>query len=200
MTKTTLILASGSRYKEQLLNRLYPNFDTVAADIDETLNSNETPLSGAIRLARAKARRVSEIRPNSVVIGCDQLADLDKKALGKPHTLERAILQLNECSSKRVDFHTAIAVINNKTKTLQEAVCTTSVYFRALKSQQIRYYLEQEQPFDCAGSFKAEALGIALFERIESDDPSSLLGLPLIKLRELLEQEGFDPLSKPSMQ
>lgn len=191
-----LILASTSRYRHELLSRLRLPFEVLAPEVDESALGNEAPAALAQRLALAKARAVALRRPEAVVIGSDQVADLDGQALGKPGTHERAVQQLRRMRGHTVHFHTAVAVLRVESGFEQTALSSVAVSFRALGDDEIEHYLRTEQPFDCAGSAKCETLGIALLERIDSDDPTALVGLPLIRTCELLRQAGIDPLRR----
>jgi len=189
-----LILASTSRYRHELLSRLRLPFEVLAPDVDETALPGETPQQLAQLLALAKARAIAVRRPEAVVIGSDQVADLDGQALGKPGTHERALQQLRRMRGRRVLFHTAVAVVRAEQAFEAAALCSVAVSFRDLRDEEIEFYLRAEQPYDCAGSAKCETLGITLLEAIESDDPTALIGLPLIRTSELLRQAGIDPL------
>ena len=189
-----LILASTSRYRRELLARLRLPFEVMAPAVDETALAGEAPAALALRLARAKARAVAVRAPQAVVIGSDQVADLDGQALGKPGTHERAVEQLRALRSRRVIFHTAVAVSCTSTAFERSAVVPVVVRFRNLSDGEIEHYLRTEQPYDCAGSAKCETLGIALTEAIESDDPTALVGLPLIRTCDMLRAAGLDPL------
>ncbi|MDD2924179.1 Maf family nucleotide pyrophosphatase [Rhodoferax sp.] len=186
-----LILASTSAYRRQLLERLHLPFSVVASDVDETPLPNETPEYIACRLALAKARSVAERYPNAVVIGSDQVADLDGQALGKPGTHTRAVAQLQAMRGKTVVFQTAMAVVCLATGFTQTELAQVKVKFRDLSDAQIEAYLLAERPYDCAGSAKSEGLGIALLERIDNDDPTALVGLPLIRTCRLIEAAGI---------
>lgn len=187
-----LVLASTSRYRRELLTRLTPRFRAIAPDTDETVLAAETAAALAARLAQAKARAVAAQCPNALVIGSDQTAQLDAAIVGKPGSVAQAQAQLAAASGRELTFHTALCLIDTRGATPREfaAVDTTRVFFRALEREEIARYVEREQPLDCAGSFKAEGLGIALFERIESQDPTALIGLPLIALSRLLRAAG----------
>jgi septum formation protein len=185
-----LILASTSRYRRELLSRLGLDFSSVAPGVDETAQAGETPLALAVRLAREKAQAVASKYPGAVVIGSDQAPELDGIALQKPGIPERATEQLLACSGREVNFHTAVCVIDAR-GAAHEFADRTVVTFRSLDGDEIARYLEKEQPFDCAGSFKSEGLGAALFEHIRSDDPTALIGLPLIALARTLRQCGY---------
>lgn len=195
----TLILASSSPYRRSLLERLRLPFDVQAPDADETALLAETSAELARRLALAKATAVASSNPDAVVIGSDQVPSLDGVSLGKPGSPKAAFEQLSACSGHRVDFYTGLAVIAPGRDAL--VTCeTTSVYFRELTAAEIRRYLELDEPFDCAGSFKWESLGIALFERLEGEDPTALEGLPLIALCRMLREVGLDPLEAGGQQ
>lgn len=193
-----LILASTSRYRRELLTRLVPNFRSIAADIDERRHAGEAPQQLAQRLAREKALVVAAKNPGTVVIGSDQVAhrEGDDTTLGKPHTAENARAQLAACSGRIVSFCTAVCLIDARAlpPRIDVALDTTRVHFHTLDAGQIARYVAREQPLDCAGSFKCEGLGIALFERIESADPTALIGLPLIALCRLLRAAGIAAL------
>ncbi len=191
-----LILASTSRYRRDLLQRLRVPFDVVAPAVDETPLPGELPNGLAERLAMAKAVAVASKHPDAVVIGSDQVAELDGMPIGKPHTHERAIAQLQAMSGRRVVFHTAVAVVRRDRDYARGMLAPVVVTFRSLDHAEIEHYLRAEQPYDCAGSAKSEALGIALLAAIESDDPTALVGLPLIRTCALLREAGLDPLAR----
>jgi len=184
-----LVLASTSPYRRELLARLQLPFDTVRPEVDEAPRAGETPSALALRLAEAKARAVATLRPGARVIGSDQVADFDGVALGKPGGREAAIAQLQGMSGRAVAFRTAVAVASSGT--LATALDTTVVRFRQLGRGEIERYIDREQPFDCAGSFKSEGLGITLFEAIETRDPTALVGLPLLDTLRLLRESGL---------
>jgi len=190
-----LILASTSRYRRELLERLRLPFDVEAPDVDETPLPGEQPTTLARRLARAKAAEVAARFPGAIVIGSDQVADLDGRPLGKPGTRERAIEQLTAMRGRTVQFHTAVAVRCVAKAVDTNELASVTVRFRDLSDADIGRYLDLEQPYDCAGSAKAEALGITLLSAIESDDPTALIGLPLIRTCALLREAGLDPLN-----
>ena len=190
-----LNLGSTSRYRRELLARLRLPFETAAPDVDETPHPGESPESLARRLALAKARAVAARFPEALVIGSDQVADLDGQPLGKPGSHERAIEQLRAMRGRTVVFHTALAVVCRATGFEAEDLAPVRVRFRSLSDAEIETYLRAEQPYDCAGSAKAEGLGITLLSAIESDDPTALIGLPLIRTAELLRRGGLDVLS-----
>jgi septum formation protein len=194
MPTPPLILASTSRYRRELLARLHLPFDVLSPGVDETPLTGETPAQQALRLALAKARAVAAQRPDAVVIGSDQVADLHGQAIGKPGTHERAVQQLRRLRGHEALFHTAVAVVHAGRGFERAELSRVAVRFRALDDAEIEHYLRTEQPYDCAGSAKCETLGIALLSRIESDDPTALVGLPLIRTAELLRQAGIDPL------
>ena len=184
-----LILASTSRYRRELLERLGLPFHVARPDVDESALAGERPDMLARRLARAKAQVLAARHPEAWIIGSDQVATLGGLALGKPGTRERAIGQLRAMSGIAVEFHTAVCVMRGET--CLEAIDMTRVTFRTLQDDEIGRYVDAEQPLDCAGSFKCEGLGISLFEAIESRDPTALVGLPLIALSGMLRQAGF---------
>ncbi|WP_439520002.1 Maf family nucleotide pyrophosphatase [Hydrogenophaga sp.] len=189
-----LILGSTSRYRHELLSRLRLPFEAVAPRVDETPNPGENPADLALRLALAKARDVAQRFPQAVVIGSDQVADLHGEPLGKPGTHERAVAQLRRMSGKTVVFQTALAVVCMETGFEQCEIAPVRVVFRHLGEDEIEEYLLAEQPYDCAGSAKSEGLGIALLERIDNDDPTALVGLPLIRTCHLLRTAGVKVL------
>lgn len=193
MPAPSLVLASSSAYRQQQLRQLGLTFTTASPDVDETPLPGESAKELACRLALAKAKKIFLQHPDSLVIGSDQTADLNGTFLGKPMTEERAIAQLTACSGKTVHFWTAAALISGQRQRVE--VIDTEVRFRQLSDSQIRAYIRKEEPLYCAGSFKCESLGIALFESIQSTDPSALIGLPLIVLTQMLNDEGLDVLS-----
>ncbi len=190
-----LILGSTSVYRRELLGRLRIPFTVESPHVDEAALPGEPPAALAQRLALAKAQAVAERFPGAVVIGSDQVADLDGQALGKPGEHARAVLQLRQMSGKVVIFQTAIAVVCLESGFCQEALAPVKVKFRDLSDWEIENYLQAEQPYDCAGSAKSEGLGIALLERIDNDDPTALIGLPLIRTATLLRAAGIDLLA-----
>ncbi len=175
-----------------MLQRLLLPFETVAPGIDETIKPGETPLALARRLALAKARVVAWQHPHSIVIGADQVLDVAGQAMGKPGSMDRARAQLLALSGKRVIFHSALAIVSPRGALVSVTDCRAQ--FRTLSASQIDYYLTQDQPLDTAGSAKAEQLGIALLSELQSDDPSAIVGLPLIALTRMLTRFGLDPL------
>jgi septum formation protein len=190
-----LILGSTSRYRRELLERLRMPFDTCSPEVDETPLPGEAPADLACRLALAKAREVAARFPNAVVIGSDQVADVDGEPVGKPGTHARAVAQLQQMSGKAVVFQTAVAVVRQDRGFEGLRLAPVTVRFRHLGDAEIEHYLQLEQPYDCAGSAKCETLGIALLAAIESDDPTALIGLPLIRTCDLLREAGLDPLA-----
>ena len=186
-----LVLASTSPYRSELLARLRIPFDVARPDVDETPLHGETPVALAERLAAAKGQAVARRLPQAWVIGADQVAELDGHVLGKPGSFERAADQLAAASGRRVVFHTAACLLREGERKAFHFRDRTEVVFRPLDAAGIERYLHAEQPYDCAGSFKAEGLGIALFEAIESQDPTALVGLPLIATAQLLRQAGW---------
>lgn len=194
LADTDLVLASTSIYRRELLTRLGAPFRQQSPQVDETAQPGETPTRLATRLAAAKARAVAALNPGAVVIGSDQVADCVGRILGKPGDIDRARAQLRASSGNRVVFHTAVCVIDTRHAPAREfhAIDTTAVAFRHLDDTEIERYLTREKPFDCAGSFKSESLGIALFAKIESQDPTALVGLPLIALCRLLREARIE--------
>ncbi|RZI96958.1 MAG: septum formation inhibitor Maf [Variovorax sp.] len=190
----TVILGSTSRYRRELMNRLQIPFDVEAPDVDETPRPGETPIALAQRLALEKAHAVATRFPEAVVIGSDQVADLAGEALGKPGDHERATAQLRKMRGQTLVFQTAVAVVCHATGFAQSDVAPVRVVFRDLSDDAIERYLRAEQPYDCAGSAKSEGLGIALLDAIDSDDPTALVGLPLIRTCRMLRAAGIDLL------
>ncbi|AZR30132.1 Maf family protein [Xanthomonas vasicola] len=184
-----LILASTSAYRRELLSRLQLEFDTARPEVDEQAKPGETPSALASRLAAEKAAAVAARLPEALVIGSDQVADIEGEALGKPGTRERARAQLTTMSGRTVRFHTAVSLIGPEREL--HALDLTEVQLRTLTAAEIERYLDAEPALDCAGSFKCEGLGISLFDAIRSADPTALVGLPLIALARLLRQAGF---------
>jgi septum formation protein len=185
-----VILGSTSRYRKELLSRLQIPFETAAPDVDETPHSHEAPQDLALRLALAKARAVAHKFPDAVVIGSDQVADLEGQPLGKPGNHANAVLQLQRMRGKTVIFQTALSVICLATGFEQTDLAAVKVTFRDLSDAEIESYLEAEEPYDCAGSAKSEGLGIALLAAIDNDDPTALVGLPLIRTCHMLRAAG----------
>ena len=193
-TSRPLILGSTSPYRRELLARLHLPFDVVAPNVDETPIANELPRELANRLALAKARAVARLHPGAVVIGSDQVADLNGEPLGKPGTHARAVAQLQRMRGQTVVFQTALAVVCADSGFEQRDLAAVSVRFRDLSDAEIEAYLQAEKPYDCAGSAKSEGLGIALLESIESDDPTALVGLPLIRTCRMIRAAGIQVL------
>ncbi|WP_439114405.1 Maf family nucleotide pyrophosphatase [Hydrogenophaga sp.] len=189
-----LILGSTSRYRRELLGRLAVPFDVASPQVDETPQPGENPAALALRLAVAKARDVAQRHPQAVVIGSDQVADLNGEPLGKPGTHERAVAQLQRMRGQTVVFQTALAVVCLATGFEQSDLAAVRVVFRDLSDAEIENYLRAEQPYDCAGSAKSEGLGIALLERIDNDDPTALVGLPLIRTCRMIRAAGVQLL------
>ncbi|OIN91235.1 MAG: septum formation protein Maf [Comamonadaceae bacterium CG1_02_60_18] len=190
-----LILASTSRYRRELLLRLRLPFEVMSPEVDETTLPGEAPAQIARRLALSKAHAVAVKHPQAVVIGSDQVADLEGTALGKPLNHPRAVAQLQAMRGKTVVFQTAVAVVCHATGFAQCDLAAVRVKFRTLSDAEIEAYLHAEQPYDCAGSAKSEGLGIALLECIDNDDPTALVGLPLIRTCSLLRAAGFEVLA-----
>ena len=186
-----LVLGSTSRYRQELLQRLRIPFTVAAPDVNEAPQPGEAPAALAQRLALAKAHAVAAAFPDAVVIGSDQVADLDGLPLGKPGTHERAVMQLRQMRGRTVIFQTAVAVVCRASGFEQASLAAVKVRFRHLSDEAIENYLLAEQPYDCAGSAKSEGLGIALLEAIDSDDPTALVGLPLIRTCRLIEAAGI---------
>ena len=190
-----LVLASSSRYRRELLARLGIEFHSASPDVDETPLPGEAPAALVLRLAAAKASKVAEGEAHAVVIGSDQVAVHEGKVLGKPGTVANAEAQLARLSGQRVDFLTGVALLNTDTGRLQTHTDRTTTTFRRLSKAEIRRYVELDQPLDCAGAIKSESRGVMLFERVQTEDPSAAIGLPLIRLAALLRNEGINPLA-----
>ena len=188
---TALILASGSPYRRELLERLGLPFEAIAPEVDERRLPDEEPATMVIRLAAAKADAVARQRPGTLIIGSDQVAMADHHVLGKPGNAANAAAQLRALSGKRVDFLTGLCLLNSASGRRQTDVVVTSVFFRTLSDDKIAGYVAREQPFSCSGAFKSEGLGIALVKRFAGDDPTALIGLPLIRLTDMLNAEGI---------
>ena len=186
----TLILASSSPYRKELLARLNLPFETMSPEIDESSLTNELPQDTALRLAQLKARKIAESYSQALVIGCDQVATLDGLQLGKPGTHENAVKQLKMMRGRTVTFHSALCLYNAETQHMQAEVVPYEVTFRELTDEQIERYLRIEEPYNCAGSAKSESLGIALIASMHGTDPNALIGLPLIKLISMLQNEN----------
>jgi septum formation protein len=191
LARRSLVLGSTSRYRRELLARLGVPFEVAAPQVDETPWPGEAPQALARRLALAKARAVARQHPGAVVIGSDQVADLNGQPLGKPGNHERAVAQLQAMRGRTVVFQTAVAVVCLESGFEQLDLAPVSVMFRMLEDDDIERYLRAEQPYDCAGSAKSEGLGIALLDRIDSDDPTALVGLPLIRTCRMLRAAGI---------
>lgn len=190
LTPRALVLGSTSRYRRELLERFRLPFECAAPDVDETPHAGEAPGTLALRLALAKAQAVAAQFPNAVVIGSDQVADLNGQPLGKPLVHDKAVRQLRAMSGQTVQFHTAVAVVCQASGFVQSDTAVVRTVFRALNDAEIERYLRAEEPYDCAGSAKSEGLGITLLDAIESDDPTALIGLPLIRTARLLRAAG----------
>lgn len=186
----TLILASSSMYRRELLTRLQLPFSCISPEVDESPLENELPQETALRLAQVKAKKISLSNPKSLIIGCDQVATLDNIQLGKPLTHDNATKQLRLMRGREVVFHSALCLYNPVTENMQAEVVPYFVTFRELSDAQIESYLIKEQPYECAGSAKSEGLGIAIIEKMTGEDPNALIGLPLIKLVGMLQNEG----------
>jgi septum formation protein len=186
-----LVLASTSRYRKALLERLGLAFEVASPGVDETVLLGENPADTAIRLSVLKAKAVRARFSDALIVGSDQVAAMGSERFGKPGTHDNAVRQLRALSGKAVDFHTAVSVLDARTGTVDSRLVACRVHFRTLDDKRIESYLRREQPYDCSAAAKAEGLGIALIARIETDDPSSLIGLPLIALTEMLERAGL---------
>ncbi len=193
MPNYQLVLASTSPFRQQLLSKLDVPFVTAQPDCDEMPLDNESPQALVMRLAQEKARSC-HVDKSSLIIGSDQVCVINGDIVGKPHTKEKAIEQLLSQSGKAITFYTGLALFNTETQQTQVTCEPFVVHFRQLSKEMVQSYVEKEQPFNCAGSFKSEGLGITLFEKLEGDDPNSLIGLPLIRLVQLLENENFKVL------
>jgi septum formation protein len=190
-----LVLASTSRYRRELLSRLHLPFDIISPDVDETPLPSESPSQTALRLSVLKAQAATRQFPDALIIGSDQVLMLDAEHLGKPGNHENAVAQLEKMQGRAMVFHTALTLLNGRTGRTQTRDIPTVVHIRKLSHAQIEAYLKKEQPYDCAGSAKSESLGIALMERMDSPDPTALIGLPLMALTEMLVNEGIDVLT-----
>lgn len=189
-----LILGSSSPFRAEILSKLGLPFVTASPDIDESPLAGEQPEQLVQRLSEQKAYKIAESHTNALIIGSDQVAVLDGEILGKPGNHANAVKQLTAASGKIIIFLTGLALLNSQTGHIQSLVESFEVEFKTLSAAQIDFYLRQEQPYQCAGSFKSEGLGISLFSKLNGDDPNSLIGLPLIRLISLLEAEGVDVL------
>lgn len=187
-----LILGSSSVFRKALLEKLGLEFECDSPDIDETPLKNEHPRDMVARLALAKAQAIAKRQPQALIIASDQCATLDNKIIGKPGEHAAAVQQLQDASGRSVTFYTSLCLYNSQNDEYELCVEPFHVHFRELNDSQIENYLQREQPYNCAGSFKSEGLGISLFERLEGDDPNTLIGLPLIKLIKMLGKQGID--------
>jgi septum formation protein len=192
--KQTLILASSSEFRRELLLKLQIPFSSISPSVDETPLENEKPHETALRLAQVKARKIGADYPHALVIGCDQVATLDGEQLGKPLNHSNASKQLKTMRGREVTFHSALCLYNAATANMQAEVVPYIVHFKKLSDEQIENYLNKEKPYQCAGSAKSEGLGIALIERMIGEDPNALIGLPLIKLITMLQNENISVL------
>jgi len=197
MARPLIVLASTSRYRRELLERLRCPFEVHAPQVDEVALPSETPRETALRLARDKAANVARRFPGAIVIGSDQTVDLNAVALGKPLSHEAALAQLQSLQGRTAVFYTALAVNGPALNSLQVDCVPTTVTFRNLPTAQLEAYLRSDQPYDCAGAAKIESLGIALIQSVKSDDPTALIGLPLIRLTSMLAAAGIDVLARP---
>ena len=192
----TLVLGSTSPFRKSILEKLNLPFECAKPDIDETALVNESPQALVERLAIEKAKAVAHKFSNALIIGSDQVAVCDGEILGKPHTFDNGVKQLTQFSNKSVTFYTGLCVYNSGENIVKSLVEPFVVHFNQLSLPEIESYLIAEQPYNCAGSFKSEGLGICLFKKLEGDDPNTLIGLPLIKLVNLLKQHGLDTLKE----
>ena len=192
----TLVLGSTSPFRKSILEKLNLPFECAKPNIDETALTNETPQALVERLAIEKAKAVANQFPDALIIGSDQVAVCDGEILGKPHNFDNGVKQLTKFSNKSVTFFTGLCVYNSATNETTALIEPFIVHFNTLSQSDIENYLHAEQPYNCAGSFKSEGLGICLFKKLEGGDPNSLIGLPLIKLVELLKQHGLDVLAE----
>nr|VFK79875.1 MAG: MAF protein [Candidatus Kentron sp. SD] len=195
MNRPRIVLASTSAYRRELLSRLGMPFETQSPATDEHPLPGESPEQLARRLSRAKAESIAPDYPDALIIGSDQVAVLDGDILGKPGNQATNIQQLSRASGKKVTFLAGLCLLNTRTRQADIDVVPFSVVFRALDPTRIENYVRREKAFDCAGGFKSEQLGIALFERMEGEDPTALVGLPLIRLVTMLQRQGVDPLA-----
>lgn len=189
-----IVLSSTSPFRKALLERLHINFDCDTPNIDESPLADEAVESMVVRLAIEKAKAIADKHDDALIIGSDQSAVLDKNILSKPGNFDNAFRQLKQASGRTITFHTGLCLLNTRTNSVQSACIPYSVVFKTLSDSIIESYLRKEQPYNCAGSFKSEGLGIILFERFEGDDPNALIGLPLITLVNFLNNEGFSIL------
>lgn len=189
-----LILASSSPFRAELLAKLGLPFDAISPDIDEQALTDESPELLVLRLSEQKAQAIATKYPDALIIGSDQVAVLDGEILGKPGNHQSAVQQLQAASAKKIRFLTGLALLNSKTGEMQSVVEPFEVSFKTLTFDQIDFYLKQEQPYQCAGSFKSEGFGISLFSKLNGNDPNSLIGLPLIQLISMMKKQGIDVL------
>ncbi|GEK12756.1 septum formation inhibitor Maf [Aliivibrio fischeri] len=192
--QSKLILASTSPFRKEILSKIQLDFDAISPICDETPLKNESPINLVTRLAETKASSCDIEDPNYLIIGSDQVCVINGKIIGKPLTREKAVQQLEEASGQKITFYTGLSVFNTTTKQAETICEEFNVYFKKLSRQQIENYVDKEEPFYCAGSFKCEGLGIALFEKLEGKDPNTLIGLPLISLIDMLEKQGLNVL------
>jgi len=191
-----LVLASSSPFRKELLNKLFTNFDCASPDIDESFKANETPLKLSKRLALEKASALAGTFPNHLIIGSDQVAMLGDKQLTKPGSHENSVKQLMTSSGKSITFYTSLCVLDSRSKQSAIDLDICKVHMKQLSVEQIEDYVTRDKPYGCAAAFKSEGLGIALFEKIEGDDPNALVGLPLIKLITLLDKMNYHTLGR----
>lgn len=189
-----IILASSSPHRRAILDKIHLTYHSISPQIDEKRQGTETAEQLVLRLCLAKAQKVASQNPNSLIIGADQVALLGDILLGKPLNIHRAEQQLTDCSGKKVSFYTGVCLYDSRDLSYQLECVIFNVYFRVLSSAEIKSYVALEQPLDCAGSFKAEGLGISLFEKLEGDDFNALIGLPVIRLLAMLREKGVSPL------
>lgn len=189
-----LVLASSSRTRKSVLEKIEIPFTVAVPDIDETPNPNESPQELVLRLSLAKARRVAETHPKHLIIGSDQVAVHNNQIVGKPKDRDQAINQLQSSSGRIISLYTGLALLNSSTGSTQSDVLQYQVYFRKLTQKMILDYIDRDKPYDCGGSLRSEGLGIALLKKFEGDDPNILLGLPLIRLIDMLHEEQVFPL------
>ncbi len=192
----TLVLGSTSPFRKNILEKLNLAFECAKPNIDETALADETPQALVERLAIEKAQAVTGQFPNALIIGSDQVAVCEGEILGKPHNFDNGVKQLTKFSNKAVTFYTGLCVLDSENNTVESLVEPFIVHFNELSQTEIKNYLTAEQPYNCAGSFKSEGLGICLFKKLEGDDPNTLIGLPLIKLVALFKQHGLDVLAE----
>ncbi len=195
MSVALFILASSSPFRKEILNKLGLSFDSVSPNIDESRQANETPEQLVLRLAQAKALEVAKTH-KGLIVGSDQVAILGNEILTKPNNHENAVKQLHQSSGNKLTFFTSLVLLNTYNNAIDTYIDKTNVVFKTLSTKQIENYLQREKPYNCVGAFKSEALGISLIERIEGNDPNSLIGLPLIRLVKMLEKQGIDVLAQ----